>query len=92
MNRWCWRSDYSKTINQFEYSSQDFSSDCHSSSVTGDNSYSDGNTDWMHKVEECIASAMRVGLSCVSHHPNNRWTMREALSKLHGIKQSLLGF
>jgi serine/threonine protein kinase len=67
------------------------SGDCHSSSATGDNSYSDGNTDWMHKTEECIAAAMRVGLSCVAHHPKERWTMREVVSKLHGIKQSLLG-
>ncbi|WJX40570.1 hypothetical protein P8452_28029 [Trifolium repens] len=67
------------------------SGDCHSSCLTGDNGYSDGNTDWMHKAEECIAAAMRVGLSCVAHHPNNRWTMREAVSKLHGIKQSILG-
>ncbi|KAK2390829.1 putative LRR receptor serine/threonine-protein kinase [Trifolium repens] len=67
------------------------SGDCHTSSSTGDNSYSDGNTDWMHKAEECIAAAMRVGLSCVAHHPKDRWTMREAVSKLHGIKQSILG-
>jgi serine/threonine protein kinase len=67
------------------------SGDCHSSSLTGDNGYSDGNTDWMHKAEECIVAAMRVGLSCVAHHPKDRWTMREAVSKLHGIKQSILG-
>jgi chromosome condensin MukBEF MukE localization factor len=54
------------------------------------NHYSDGNTDCMHKAEESIAAVMRVGLSCVAHHPKDRWTMREALSKLHRIKQSIL--
>jgi len=54
------------------------------------NYYSDGNPDLMHKAEESIAAVMRVGLSCVSYHPKDRWTMREALSKLHGIKLSIL--
>jgi hypothetical protein len=82
-----------RLINQFEYSTQNFSSDCNSSSTSAsiDNSYSDGIPDWMHKAEECIAASMRVGLSCVSYHPKDRWTMREAVSKLHGIKQSILG-
>ncbi|GAU40367.1 hypothetical protein TSUD_319790 [Trifolium subterraneum] len=67
-------------------------SDCNSSSSASvDNSYSDGIPVWMHKAEECIAASMRVGLSCISYHPKDRWTMREALSKLHGIKQSILG-
>ncbi|XP_045812082.1 LRR receptor-like serine/threonine-protein kinase EFR [Trifolium pratense] len=80
-----------RLINQFEYSTQNFSSDCHSSSASVDNSYSDSIPDWMHKADKCIAASMRVGLSCASHHPKDRWTMREALSKLHGIKQSILG-
>ncbi|KAK2444563.1 putative LRR receptor serine/threonine-protein kinase [Trifolium repens] len=84
---------YQRLINQFEYSTQNFSSDCNSSSTSAsiDNSYSDGIPDWMHKAKECIAASMRVGLSCVSYHPKDRWTMREAVSKLHGIKQSILG-
>ncbi|XP_027190940.1 probable LRR receptor-like serine/threonine-protein kinase At3g47570 [Cicer arietinum] len=76
----------------YEYSKQDFSSDCRSDG-SGDNSYSNGpngNTHLMHKVEECIAGAMRVGLSCIAHHPKDRWTMREALTILHGIKQFIL--
>ncbi|CAJ2667342.1 unnamed protein product [Trifolium pratense] len=80
-----------RLINQFEYSTQNFSSDCNSSSASIDNSYIDGIPVWMHKAEECIAASMRVGLSCISYHPKDRWTMREALSKLHGIKQSILG-
>ncbi|KAK2444574.1 putative LRR receptor serine/threonine-protein kinase [Trifolium repens] len=80
-----------RLINQFEYSTQNLSSDCNISSTSIDNSYSDGIPDWMHKAEECIAASMRVGLSCVSYHPKDRWTMREAVSKLHGIKQSILG-
>ncbi|WJX40581.1 hypothetical protein P8452_28039 [Trifolium repens] len=80
-----------RLINQFEYSTQNFSSDCNSSSASVNNSYSDGIPDWMHKAEECIAASMRVGLSCISYHPKDRWTMREAVSKLRGIKQSILG-
>ncbi|GAU40369.1 hypothetical protein TSUD_319810 [Trifolium subterraneum] len=81
-----------RLINQFEYSTQNFSSDCNSSSSASvDNSYSDGIPVWMHKAEECIAASMRVGLPCISYHPKDRWTMREALSKFHGIKQSILG-
>ncbi|CAL5204127.1 unnamed protein product [Lathyrus oleraceus] len=80
-----------RLINHYEYSTQNFSSDSHSGG-SGDISYSDGsNTYWTHKSEECIAAAMKIGLSCVAHHPKDRWTMREALSKLHGIKQFILG-
>ncbi|XP_058781421.1 probable LRR receptor-like serine/threonine-protein kinase At3g47570 [Vicia villosa] len=79
-----------RLINHFEYSIQSFSSDSHSGR-SGDISYSDGSkTYWTHNAEECIAAAMRIGLSCVAHHPKDRLTMREALSKLHGIKQSVL--
>jgi len=80
-----------RLINHYEYSTQISSSDSHSGE-SGSISYSDGsNTHWMQKAEECVAAAMRVGLSCIAHHPKDRWTMREALSKLHGIKQSILG-
>lgn len=80
-----------RLINHYEFSIQNFSSDSHSGG-SGDISYSDGsNTYWTHKSEECIAAAMRIGLLCVAHHPKDRWTMREALSKLHGIKQFILG-
>ncbi|CAK8567678.1 unnamed protein product [Lathyrus sativus] len=80
-----------RLINHYEYSTQNFSSDSHSGG-SGDISYSDGsNTYWTQKAEECLAAAMRIGLSCVAHHPKDRWTMREALSKLQGIKQFILG-
>ncbi|KAL5075444.1 hypothetical protein RYX36_014428 [Vicia faba] len=80
-----------RLINHYEYSTQIFSSDSHRGE-SSDISYSDGsNTYWTDKAEECIASAMRIGLSCVAYHPKDRWTMREALSKLHVIKQSVLG-
>ncbi|XP_058786701.1 probable LRR receptor-like serine/threonine-protein kinase At3g47570 [Vicia villosa] len=77
-----------RLINHYEYSTQNFSSDSHSGE-SSDISYSDrSNT---YKAEECIAAAMRIGLSCVAHHPKDRWTMREALTKLHGIKHFILG-
>lgn len=80
-----------RLINHYEYSTQISSIDSHSGE-SGSISCSDGsNAHWMHKAEECIAAAMRVGLSCIAHHPKDRCTMREALSKLHGIKQSILG-
>jgi len=80
-----------RLINHYEYSTQISSSDSHSVE-SGSISYSGGsNSHWMHKAEECIAATMRVGLSCIAHHPKYRCTMREALSKLHGIKQSILG-
>jgi len=80
-----------RLINHYEYSTQISSGDSHSGE-SGDINYSDGSTaHWMYKDEECIAAVMRVGLSCVAHHPKDRWTMREALSKLHGIKQYILG-
>ncbi|KAL5075446.1 hypothetical protein RYX36_014430 [Vicia faba] len=77
-----------RLINHYEYSTQNFGSDSHSGE-SGDISYSDGSN--TYKAEECIASAMRIGLSCVAHHPKDRLTMREALSKLHVIKQFILG-
>ncbi|CAK8567675.1 unnamed protein product [Lathyrus sativus] len=81
-----------RLINHSElFSIQNFSSDTHSGG-SGDISYSDGsNIYWTQRAEECIVAAMRIGLSCVAHQPKDRWTMREALSKLHGIKQSVLG-
>ncbi|CAI8598586.1 unnamed protein product [Vicia faba] len=77
-----------RLINHYEYSTQNFGSDSHSGE-SGNISYSDGSN--TYKAEECIASAMRIGLSCVAHHPKDRLTMREALSKLHVIKQFILG-
>ncbi|XP_058753018.1 LRR receptor kinase SERK2-like [Vicia villosa] len=68
-----------RLINHYEYSTQNFSSDSHSGG-SGDISYSDrSNT---YKAEECIAAAMRIGLSCVAHHPKDTLATREALSKL----------
>ena len=46
------------------------------------NHYSDGNTDWMHKAEESIAAVMRVGLSCVAHHPNDTVDHERSLIKI----------
>ncbi|AES72598.1 putative protein kinase RLK-Pelle-LRR-XII-1 family [Medicago truncatula] len=80
-----------RLVNRYEYMTQNSSGDSHSSE-SGNISYSDDSkAHWMYKAEECITAAMRVGLSCVAHRPKDRWTMREALSKLHEIKRYILG-
>ena len=56
----------------------------------GINSISNNNRRWPHKAEECIASVIKVGLSCAAQLPRDRLIMREALTKLHGIRHSFL--
>ena len=41
---------------------------------------------------ECVAAMVRVGLSCAAHSSKDRFTMREALSKLQEIKRCSSGF
>ena len=53
-------------------------------------SYNNDNTSWPRKAEECIASMIRVGLSCAAQLPRDRLTIREALKKLGGIRRSFL--
>ncbi|XVF84694.1 hypothetical protein PTKIN_Ptkin17bG0058500 [Pterospermum kingtungense] len=48
------------------------------------------NDDWCRKHEECLASVIRVGLCCAAESPKDRLSMREALTKLHNIKKTLL--
>ncbi|KOM25280.1 hypothetical protein LR48_Vigan77s000300 [Vigna angularis] len=57
--------------------------------------YSDelnGKTDWMHNAEECIADVIRLGFCCMADQPKERWSMRDASSKLQTIKHSMLPF
>ncbi|OMO62079.1 hypothetical protein COLO4_33232 [Corchorus olitorius] len=42
------------------------------------------------KYEECLAAVIRVGLSCAAQSPKDRLSMREALTKLHEIKNSAI--
>ncbi|XP_027942616.1 putative receptor-like protein kinase At3g47110 [Vigna unguiculata] len=74
-----------RLIEDYECSTQSSNSDDGSSGF-------DSNTHWMHKAEECIGDVLRVGLSCAADQPKERWNMREALSKLHAIKHSMLAF
>ena len=70
-------------IVDYEYSTQ--------SSITGDQSSGIGsNTHWIRKAEECIAGVIRVGLCCTAQEPKDRWSMREAITKLQAIKHSML--
>lgn len=72
-----------RLIDDYAYSTQSSSTGDHSSSFCG-------NTNWTHKAEECIAGVIRVGLCCTVHQPKDRWSMREASTKLHAIKHSML--
>jgi len=72
-----------RLIEDYECSTQNSNSDDRGTGF-------DSNTHWMHKAEDCIADVLRVGLSCAADQPKERWNMREALSKLHAIKHSML--
>ncbi|KAI4338029.1 hypothetical protein L6164_016383 [Bauhinia variegata] len=65
----------------------------HSSQSTSNAYSSEGNSSerrsWQMKAEECLASAIRVGLSCAAPLPKDRSTMRVALTKLQAIRQSM---
>ncbi|KAL9312817.1 hypothetical protein ACSQ67_018269 [Phaseolus vulgaris] len=74
-----------RLIEDYGYSTQSSISDDHSSGF-------DSNTHCMLKAEECIADVIRVGLSCTAYQPKDRWSMREALSKLQAINHSMLPF
>ncbi|KAL9312814.1 hypothetical protein ACSQ67_018266 [Phaseolus vulgaris] len=74
-----------RLIEDYGYSKQSSNSDDHSSGF-------DSNTHWMRKAEECIADVIRVCLSCTAYQPKERWSMREALSKLQAINHSMLPF
>lgn len=47
-------------------------------------------SDWQHRKEVCLEDIIRVGLSCAADAPRERLNMREALKKMHGIKETLL--
>ena len=61
-------------------------------STRGDSSSSNNNNNIVFRGEECVAAMVRVGLSCAAHSSKDRFTMREALSKLHEIKRCSIGF
>ena len=62
-----------------------------SCSIGGDSSSSNNNNNIALRSEECVAAMVGVGLSCVAHSSKERFTMREALSKLQEIKRSFIG-
>ena len=62
-------------------------------STRGDSSSSSNNNNNIaFRGEECVAAMVRVGLSCAAHSSKDRFTMREALSKLQEIKRCSTGF
>ncbi|XP_030958684.1 receptor kinase-like protein Xa21 [Quercus lobata] len=67
-----------------------------SCSIGGDSSSSssasnNNNNNITLRSEECVAAMVGVGLSCAAHSSKERFTMREALSKLQEIKRSFFG-
>ncbi|KAI4338032.1 hypothetical protein L6164_016386 [Bauhinia variegata] len=72
----------SRLLKNCEYSSQSTSTTYLSEGSSCEN------RSWQMKAEECIAS-VRVGLSCSVPLAKDRLTMRVALPKLQGIRQSM---
>ncbi|TKY74030.1 LRR receptor serine/threonine-protein kinase [Spatholobus suberectus] len=72
-----------RLIDDCEHWTQSSSTKYHSSGFGG-------NTHWTRKAEECIAAVIRVGLCCTAHQPKDRWSIREASTKLQAIRHSLL--
>ena len=72
-----------RLIDNYQYSTQSSGIDDHSSGI-GSNTHS------IRKAEECIAGVIRVGLCCTAQEPKDRWSMREAITKLQAIKHSML--
>ena len=65
-------------------------------SIGGDSSSSSSNNNNNNnnialRSEKCVAAMVGVGLSCAAHSSKERFTMREALSKLQEIKRSFIG-
>ncbi|XP_038716535.1 probable LRR receptor-like serine/threonine-protein kinase At3g47570 [Tripterygium wilfordii] len=70
-----------------EESSMQSISTSYSSHSNGTSSNSSNN-----KREECLASVIKVGISCASHSAKERLTMRVVLHKLQEIRRSVLEF
>ena len=51
------------------------------------NSNAQGNAS---RTQECIVSAMRIGVSCSSSSPGERMAMSSVVNKLHDIRDSFL--
>lgn len=47
-------------------------------------------SDWQQRKEKCLEAIIQVGLSCAADAPRERLNMREALTKMHVIKETLL--
>ena len=72
-------------------SSTSYSTGGDSSSISSSNN-NNNNNNIGFRGEECVAAMVRVGLSCAAHSSKDRFTMREALSKLQEIKRCSTGF
>ncbi|CAJ1974462.1 unnamed protein product [Sphenostylis stenocarpa] len=72
-----------RLIDDHEYSTQSSNTDDHGSGF-------ESKTYWTLKAEECIADVIIVGLCCTADQPKERWSIREASSKLRAIRHSML--
>ncbi|XVE61796.1 hypothetical protein DITRI_Ditri06bG0067900 [Diplodiscus trichospermus] len=51
----------------------------------------DSRVRYLRKIDECLVSLMKIGLSCASTVPSERMTMTATVNKLLDIKDTLLG-
>nr|POE45626.1 receptor kinase-like protein xa21 [Quercus suber] len=58
---------------------------------SGEDSSSKNKNNIAFRGEECVTSMVRVGLSCAADSSKERFTMREALSKMQEIKRCSSG-
>ena len=57
----------------------------------GEDSSSKNKNNIAFRCDECVASMVKVGLSCAADSSKERFTMREALSKLQEIERCSIG-
>ncbi|GMP35779.1 hypothetical protein CsSME_00008104 [Camellia sinensis var. sinensis] len=48
-------------------------------------------SDSSHKIQECIVSILKVGIACSQELPRDRPTINDVVTRLHVIKDTLLG-
>ena len=70
---------------------ESFSQSSSTNYSSGEYSSSKNKNNIAFRGDECVASMVKVGLSCAADSSKERFTMREALSKLQEIKRCSIG-
>ena len=63
----------------------------HKAAILSEDSSSKNKNNIAFRGDKCVASMVRVGLSCAANSLKERFPMREALSKLQEIKRCSIG-